>query len=87
MFHVYILYSQKFNRTYTGQTQNLGTRLDEHNSGYNNSTKHYIPWDIIYSEVFDTRDEAILCEKFLNHLLVEDLSKIPFLTVNRASVS
>ena len=65
MFHVYILYSQKFNRTYTGQTQNLGARLKEHNSGYNKSTKHYIPWDIIYSEVFDSRDEAILREKFL----------------------
>jgi len=65
MFHVYILYSQRFNRTYTGQTQNLGTRLKDHNSGYNKSTKHYIHWDIIYSEAFDTRDKAILREKFL----------------------
>jgi len=65
MFYVYVLYSHKFNRTYTGQTQNLETRLIQHNSGYSKSTKPYIPWEIIHTEEFNTREEALLREKFL----------------------
>ena len=68
MFHVYILDCHRGGATLLGQTQNLGARLKEHNSGYNKSTKHYIPWDIIYSEVFDSRYEAILREKLVKAL-------------------
>ncbi|MFM6935987.1 MAG: GIY-YIG nuclease family protein, partial [Flavobacteriales bacterium] len=30
MFYVYILYSQKLNRFYTGTTNNLENRIDQH---------------------------------------------------------
>ncbi len=62
--YVYILYSHKFNRTYTGQSDNLEDRLDYHNSGRVRSTKAYIPWELIYSEKFNTRAEAMKREKW-----------------------
>lgn len=47
---VYILYSQKTDRYYVGQTQNLGKRLERHNSGRNKSKKPGIPWLIVHFE-------------------------------------
>ena len=63
-YHIYILYSRKFNRTYTGQTEDLNNRLSYHNSGKVRSTKAYIPWERIYSESFDSRSESMQKEKW-----------------------
>jgi predicted GIY-YIG superfamily endonuclease len=49
MYYTYVLYSKTFHRLYVGQTSNLSTRLEEHNSGKTKSTKHYIPWELICS--------------------------------------
>jgi len=65
MFYVYILYSEKFDRFYIGQTNNLTVRINQHNSGEVKSTKHYIPWKIVYKESFETRKEAMQRERFL----------------------
>lgn len=65
MFTVYVLYSERFNRTYTGLTNNLDRRLKEHNSKQNKSTKAYTPWRLIYTEQLETRVEAREREKFL----------------------
>ncbi len=59
MFHVYILRSSKTLRYYTGYCEDLSNRLDEHNSGENKSTKAGIPWQLVHSEVFSTKSEAI----------------------------
>jgi len=50
MWYVYIIKSLKFNRYYTGCTENIEKRLNEHNLGKTKSIKHYIPFDLIYSE-------------------------------------
>jgi putative endonuclease len=63
-YFLYILYSPSFNRTYTGQTNNLDNRLTYHNSGKVNSTKLYKPWVLIYSESFVSRAEAMKKEKW-----------------------
>jgi putative endonuclease len=65
MFYTYILYSEKFNRFYIGQTDSLEQRLIEHNSALVISTKHYIPWILKYFEQFESRFEAIQRERFL----------------------
>lgn len=65
MFTTYVLYSEAFDRIYIGQTSNLTNRLEEHNAGLTKSTKHYIPWKLIYSEKFVTRKEAMKREKEL----------------------
>ncbi len=65
-FYVYALFSSKFNKIYIGQTNNLKKRLYEHNNGLLSTyTKKFKPWEIIYSEVFSTRSEAIKREKQL----------------------
>jgi putative endonuclease len=59
MYYTYVLYSKSYNRLYVGQTSNLSTRLEEHNSGKTKSTKHCIPWELIYSETFETCAQAM----------------------------
>jgi putative endonuclease len=65
MYWVYILYSKKYDRFYTGLTNNLDRRLNEHNSGNVKPTKSYIPWVIIHREQFSTRLKARDREKFI----------------------
>ena len=63
MYHIYILYSKNFDRYYVGQCEDISIRLQRHNSGSVPSTKPYIPWEMVYTEVFRTRAEAMAREK------------------------
>ena len=65
MYFVYVLYSLKFERTYTGMTKDLKKRIKEHNTKQNKSTKAYVPWKLILMEEFETRIEARVREKYL----------------------
>tara|TARA_Y100000588_G_C13541698_1_gene622280 strand:- start:269 stop:517 length:249 start_codon:yes stop_codon:yes gene_type:complete len=58
MFYVYIIYSDKLNKYYTGSCDQLDTRLEDHNSGRSTYTKSGKPWILKYSETFDTRIKA-----------------------------
>jgi putative endonuclease len=66
MFTVYALYSPGFNKIYIGYTSDLASRLESHNKfarkGY---TIHFRPWQLIYSEEFATKFEAMQREKQL----------------------
>ena len=65
MFTVYILYSISASKTYVGQTANVEKRLEEHNfTSTIGFTKSYRPWVIIYTEISETRAQAMLKEKF-----------------------
>ena len=68
MFYVYILLSQKDNKLYVGQTDNIGRRLEEHNMGKINSTKYRRPLIILHKENYSTRTLAMRREKFLKSL-------------------
>ena len=48
--YVYILKSEKVNKTYVGSTSDLNRRILEHNSGMSTFTKRHIPWKLVYSE-------------------------------------
>ncbi|WP_166920118.1 GIY-YIG nuclease family protein [Flavobacterium poyangense] len=65
-FVVYILYSEKFNKSYTGFTSNLIQRFKSHNlletKGY---TLKFRPWKVIYVEFFNSKVEAMKREKYL----------------------
>jgi putative endonuclease len=68
MYYVYVLYSSKFNKIYIGQTTDLANRLQEHNTeglSSNSYTKKFKPWEIVYTEEFPTRGEALIREKQL----------------------
>jgi putative endonuclease len=63
MIIAYILYSDKLNKYYTGQTQDLENRLLEHNNGETKFMKQGAPWQLIHSIVVATRQDALMLEK------------------------
>jgi putative endonuclease len=68
MFIVYILFSSKVDQYYVGHTQNMEDRLSRHNSGRSLSTKKGKPWNLVYTETFETRSEAMLREKAIKKM-------------------
>ncbi|MCD4762161.1 GIY-YIG nuclease family protein [bacterium] len=63
---VYVLRSLKNNKRYVGHTsKDAFTRLKEHNRGCNKWTKQNGPFEIIYTEKYNTKTEAIKREHFL----------------------
>ena len=58
MYYVYILKSLKDHKYYIGSTSNIQARLEYHNSGRQRSTKHRIPFIIIYTETHLNKTEA-----------------------------
>lgn len=58
MFYVYILLSQKDGKTYTGFSDNVDRRLNQHNSGMVPATKHRRPLELLFTEDFETKLEA-----------------------------
>lgn len=65
MNFLYILKSTKFNRNYTGVTENIDKRLKSHNDGKVRSTKTWRPWFVVYTEEYTTLGEAKKREWFL----------------------
>ena len=65
MWYVYVLRSKETDRFYTGMTSDLERRLAEHNSGKTKSSKGYRPWDLFFSEEFETMEEARKRELYL----------------------
>ena len=64
MYVVYILYSKKSNRNYTGYTTDLIQRFHSHNIFGKDSTKLYRPWIVVHVEFFDTKEEALKRETY-----------------------
>ncbi|MFW5756114.1 MAG: GIY-YIG nuclease family protein [Tangfeifania sp.] len=65
MYQLYILHSRKLNRYYVGFTNDLQRRLGEHNRKKGKYTDAGIPWELVYTETFDTKKAAMLREKFI----------------------
>jgi putative endonuclease len=63
MFWFYILYSQKINRYYCGQTDNIALRLIRHNGNMVQSAKNKGPWILKYKFSCDSRSAALILEK------------------------
>lgn len=55
---LYVLQSLKDGRTYVGFTDNFERRFLEHNNGRVISTKHRIPFKVLFTEEFETLKEA-----------------------------
>jgi len=65
MFTVYAISSIYKTYIYIGMTSNLDDRLNRHARGYEKTTKPYLPFALIYTEIFLTREEAREQEKYL----------------------
>lgn len=64
VYYIYILRSLKDNY-YTGYTNNLESRINEHQKGRVQSTKHRIPFELVYFEGCLNQQDAIRREKYL----------------------
>jgi len=64
-FYVYVLQSKKTQGWYIGATKDLRKRVLSHNNGENISTKHSIPWELIYYEASLFQKDAFTREKYL----------------------
>lgn len=64
MFKVYVLKSEKAQKSYVGSTNDVERRLSEHNAGYHSYTKRYKPWKVIYTEEYSTENETREREKY-----------------------
>ncbi|NLN31595.1 MAG: GIY-YIG nuclease family protein [Bacteroidales bacterium] len=65
MYSVYILYSKSRDKYYVGYTNNLERRISEHNRRKGKFTDTGIPWEIVYTEQYCTKKEAMNREKFI----------------------
>ena len=65
MHYVYTLLSEKDGYFYTGSTNDLKRRVEEHNTGRVNSTKNRRPLKLIYYEACLNEDDARQRERYL----------------------
>ena len=65
-FFTYVLYSEKFNKHYTGYTSDLNKRLLSHQDlGNKDWTTQFRPWKLIFTKEFTEKTEAMKFEKRL----------------------
>ena len=65
MHYVYTLLSEKDGYFYTGSTNDLKRRVEEHNTGRVNSTKNRRPMKLIYYEACLNEEDARQRERYL----------------------
>jgi len=57
-YTTYIIYSHLLDKYYIGHTENMQTRLQQHNSGISTFTSKANDWHLVYSEPFATQELA-----------------------------
>ena len=65
MYYTYVLQSMKDPDFYTGFTQNLKLRFEQHNNGLVESTKDRRPLKLIYYEACLDQNDATNREKYM----------------------
>ena len=64
----YILYSGKLNKYYIGACIDIDRRIYEHNIGHSKFTSLGMPWQLMYTEEFETLLEAKQREKKIKEM-------------------
>ena len=65
MWCVYALQSKKDGWLYIGMSSDVEGRLEQHNKGYNRSTRSRVPFVLFYVEQCGSREDARKREKYL----------------------
>ncbi|MFD0798818.1 GIY-YIG nuclease family protein [Maribacter chungangensis] len=70
MHYLYILYSEKIDKYYIGESPDIVNRLEQHNSHYFEKafTKAADDWEIIVSEKLNNKGDAVYLEKFIKRM-------------------
>lgn len=66
--YLYILYSKKLDRYYSGQTKQVENRLVKHNKGHSLATRAGAPWELVKTIEFETKTQAIVAENWLKKM-------------------
>ena len=64
-YYIYVLLSEKDNNLYTGYTEDLKSRFEQHSKGLVKSTKNRRPLKLVYSEACLSKRDATHREKYL----------------------
>ena len=64
MFFVYAISSLSANYIYVGLIDDIKRRINQHNSGYERTTRPYAPFKLLLTETFPDRMSARLREKY-----------------------
>ena len=62
-YYVYILQSLKDGKYYIGSSSDIAARLRFHNAGLQRSTRNRIPFRLVLSEEYESKEEALKREK------------------------
>ena len=65
MFYVYVLFSKKDDKFYTGYTKELKQRIIQHNKGLVESTRERRSLKLVYYEACLNQKDALKREKYL----------------------
>lgn len=65
MFYLYLIRSKKDKRLYSGYTNNLKRRIEQHNNGEVISIKGRRPFELVYYEAYKSEKDARKREKNL----------------------
>ena len=68
-YYIYVLKSKKDKKFYTGYTNNLKLRFEQHQKGLVESTKNRRPLKLIYSEACLDKKDATHRERYLKTYL------------------
>lgn len=68
MHYLYILYSNKLDKYYIGQSKQVENRLVKHNKGHSLATKGGIPWGLVKMIEFESKSHAIQAENWLKRM-------------------
>lgn len=69
MFFVYVLKSNSKKYYYTGCTNDLKKRFQQHQDGLVKSSKPYVPFNLVYYEACLDEKDAYIREKYLKSRL------------------
>ena len=69
---MYILRSLGDGKFYVGMTSNLEDRLKRHIEGRSKYTSKHLPIELVYTEVFKTRKEALARERTIKQYKSRD---------------
>jgi putative endonuclease len=63
-YYSYVLRSMKNEILYKGSTDDIEKRIQTHNAGKVKYSSKHLPWELVLSEEFETRTEAMKREKW-----------------------
>jgi putative endonuclease len=66
-FYTYILFSEKLNKHYIGQTNSIQNRLKRHNNKQEKYTKKGTPWVLLCAVEMETRADTMKLERKLKN--------------------